>query len=99
MQKHTWVDGSLRDGDWYAEVFEGLRRTHPEYRIAIIHVSAELDTVCNRAASRATTTGRVVPEEQLLDSFQRVPKSVEHLSPAADFVAHISNNCDIELLS
>jgi hypothetical protein len=99
MQKHTWVDGSLRDADWYAQVFERLRKTHPEYRIAIIHVSAAWGAVCERAASRARSTGRVVPEEQLLDSFERVPKSVQRLAGLADFVAHISNDSCIDLLS
>merc|ERR1712048_337035 len=99
MQKHTWVDGSLRDADWYAQVFDGLRKAHPEYRIAIIHVSAAWDVVRERAASRARNTGRVVPEEQLWDSFIRVPKAVQRLTELADFVAHVSNDSSIELLS
>jgi len=91
-RKNVWIDGSLRDGDWYSRVFDDLRRRHPEYRIAIFHVFVPWEVVCSRAASRAETTGRVVPEAELLASFQQVPKSVEQLLPLADFVAHIDNS-------
>mmetsp|Transcript_14177 Transcript_14177/g.30320 ORF Transcript_14177/g.30320 Transcript_14177/m.30320 type:complete len:515 (-) Transcript_14177:337-1881(-) len=91
-QKNVWVDGSLRDGDWYSKVFDTLRRTRPEYRIAILYVYAEKDVVLKRAADRAELTGREVPESELLDSIKRVPQSVEQLSHKADFTAHISNN-------
>jgi ribonuclease D len=93
MQEHknVWVDGSLRDSGWYKEVFAKIRRDHPHYRIAILHVSASWETVKARAESRALKTGRVVPEADLRASFEQVPASVSALSPLADFCAHIDN--------
>ena len=32
---HVWVDGSLRDFDWYARQLETLRRRYPHYRVAL----------------------------------------------------------------
>ena len=31
-RKHVWVDGSLRDGEWYASELQRLREAHPGYR-------------------------------------------------------------------
>ena len=39
-RKHVWVDGSLRDGAWYTHVFKRIKREHPQYSIAIFHVTA-----------------------------------------------------------
>eukprot|EP01060_Flectonema_neradi_P008400 TRINITY_DN16002_c0_g1_i1.p1 TRINITY_DN16002_c0_g1~~TRINITY_DN16002_c0_g1_i1.p1 ORF type:complete len:462 (+),score=82.14 TRINITY_DN16002_c0_g1_i1:44-1429(+) len=94
MKKNTWVDGSLRDGEWYKSQFERIKLEHPEYRIAIIHVTAPLETVIQRALSRGESTGRHVPESEIRDSFERVPKVVEMLTPQCDFVAHINNTDD-----
>lgn len=91
QSKGVWVDGSLRDAAWYAQVFGDIRRRHPQYRIAIIHVHVPWDKVISRAAERAQTTGRAVPEEELRESFETVPKAVEKLSGLADFTAHIEN--------
>eukprot|EP00976_Prorocentrum_cordatum_P083877 1185418-Prorocentrum_minimum.AAC.5 len=71
-QKNVWVDGSLRDSEWYASVFNTLRSKWPEYRIAILYVYADKDVVLRRAAERAELTGREVPESELLDSMERV---------------------------
>lgn len=37
--KSILVDGSLRDGEWYAVHVKELRRRFPRLRVAIIHVS------------------------------------------------------------
>ena len=98
LNKHLWVDGSLRDGDWYRSVFEGIKQRYPAYRIAIIHVVADDDIVYERARKRAAATGRHVPESEILDSLQRVPAAVESLSPLADFVATIDNSTETPAL-
>ena len=94
LNKHLWVDGSLRDSEWYTSVFEGIRQRYPAYRIAIIHVVADDDIVYERARKRAAATGRHVPESEILDSLRRVPAAVEKLSPLADFVATIDNSTE-----
>lgn len=92
LHKNVWVDGSLRDGEWFSGVFDRIRRDHPAYSIAILHVYADWEVVAQRAAERAKKTGRVIPRESLEESLRRCPRSVELLTPKADFVAHIENN-------
>ena len=69
--KHVWIDGSLRDGDWYLQTFNDIKRRHPAYRIAIFHVVATKEVILERVARRAVETGRHVPEAEVLDSIQR----------------------------
>ena len=35
--QNIWIDGTLRDGSWFAQVFGGLRRDHPRARAAWQH--------------------------------------------------------------
>lgn len=97
--KHVWVDGSLRDAEWYTQVFKQMRDRYPSFRIAILHVLASWETVQARAASRAQETGRVVPDAELRNSFEQVPDSVARLAPLADFVAHIENETHPRLVA
>lgn len=92
---HTLVDGSLRDGAWYRQVFEGIRRDFPTYRIGIVHVHASESTVMERVARRARETGRNVPVELIRDSLVRVPGSVALLTPFADLVININNEASL----
>lgn len=94
--RNIWVDGSLRDSQWFQAVFQRIRNEHPQYRIAIIHVFADPDTVFTRARIRAELTGRQVPEASIWDSLERVPKSVEVLTKFCDIVLHVDNSSDEE---
>ena len=42
MQKsqNIWVDGSLRNGDWFVNVYDDIRHRYPRYKIAIFYVYA-----------------------------------------------------------
>eukprot|EP00965_Chrysotila_dentata_P193008 6175492-Pleurochrysis_carterae.AAC.4 len=91
-RKHVWVDGSLRDGVWYKSYFRSLRAKFPDYRIAIIHVTASEQIVFERVRMRAEKTGRDVPESEVRDSIERVPKTVDLLSKELDFLAVIDNS-------
>ena len=71
--KNVLVDGSLRNAHWYLEYFKDLRRRFPFIRIGILHVTARPQTVLLRAHKRAEVTGRVVPEEVILESMQTIP--------------------------
>jgi predicted ABC-type ATPase len=93
-RQHVWVDGSLRDGEWYQQVFARIRARHPAYRIAILYVAADRDTVYRRIAARAEETGRHVPRAEVDDSLARVPKSVERLAAQVEFLAGIDNSTD-----
>jgi glutaredoxin len=89
---HIWVDGSLRDHEWFKVLFAKIQREHPQYQIAILFVFADQQVVMERVKQRELITGRVVPRDVLLDSLGRVPNSVEQLTPYVDFVAHIENS-------
>jgi hypothetical protein len=85
------VDGSLRDVDFHRSLFKRIRSDFPEFRIAIIHVTANPVTIYERAKKRAERTGRAVPTELLDQSIEQVPRSIKLLSPDADAVFEISN--------
>eukprot|EP00611_Tribonema_gayanum_P022003 TRINITY_DN4342_c0_g1_i1.p1 TRINITY_DN4342_c0_g1~~TRINITY_DN4342_c0_g1_i1.p1 ORF type:complete len:489 (-),score=203.41 TRINITY_DN4342_c0_g1_i1:723-2189(-) len=91
MNKNVWVDGSLRDAEWYERVFSRIREFHPHYSIAILYVYASRETVFSRARRRGEETGRHVPKAEILDSLERAPKAVRRLRDRADFVASIRN--------
>jgi len=89
--KNVLVDGSLRDFRWYQRYFQRLRDDFPILRQAIIHVSAPREAVFERAASRAISTGRVVPRKLLEEALEQVPKAVQILSPIVDYVSEVHN--------
>ena len=64
-------------------MFETLRRDHLYYKIAVVKVTCEYDTMLKRAATRGQATGRVVPTPLLLQSLEQVDESVEQLAPFA----------------
>jgi hypothetical protein len=86
------VDGSLRDVDFHQSLFKRIRSDFPEFRIAIIHVTANPVTIHERAKKRAEHTGRAVPTELLDASIEQVPRSIKLLSSDADVVFEISND-------
>ena len=92
--KHVWVDGSLRDGEWYRAVLQRIRERHPRHRIAIVHVVAGAEVVLERVRRRAAATGREVPEHEVLDSIARVPQAVALLANEAAFLAVIDNSAE-----
>jgi adenylylsulfate kinase-like enzyme len=77
--RNILVDGSLRDVDWYTQLFHRLRHEFPQYTLVIMYVSASTETIKKRARVRAMVSGRAVPEDLLQQSIDQVPKSVEHL--------------------
>ena len=99
QKKHLWVDGSLRDGEWYQSVFRKIAEDHPAYQIAIFHVNADEDVVKARAQRRGEETGRFVPLAELLDSIRRVPQTVDLLTPLSHFVATIDNSGNVPRFS
>ena len=84
-RKHIWVDGSLRDGEWYRSEFERIRQEYPAYKIAIVHVVASRAVVLQRVQDRAAVTGRHVPISEIDDSLKRVPRSVGLLAPLVEY--------------
>ena len=79
--QNVWVDGSLRDGAWYAQEFKSIRRRFPRYKIAIFEIGASEAVVRERVAKRAAETGRDVPEHLIRESLASVASSLEILMP------------------
>ncbi len=90
-RRNVLVDGSLRNANWYLRYFQDLRKRFPTLKIAIIHVRAEIERVLERARRRSVVTGRVVPEELIMESLSAVDRSMEVLVPQTDFYARIDN--------
>mmetsp|Transcript_6664 Transcript_6664/g.8890 ORF Transcript_6664/g.8890 Transcript_6664/m.8890 type:complete len:326 (+) Transcript_6664:61-1038(+) len=91
LSKNVWVDGSLRDGEWYRGVIRDIKKEYMQYRLAIIYVNADLEAILKRIESRAVETGRKVPLSDVVDSMERVPKSIKLLKEEVDFLAEVDN--------
>eukprot|EP00301_Raphidiophrys_heterophryoidea_P014689 c23136_g1_i1.p1 GENE.c23136_g1_i1~~c23136_g1_i1.p1 ORF type:complete len:726 (-),score=154.13 c23136_g1_i1:13-2160(-) len=90
-KQNIWVDGSLRDHEWYSGVFDDIRERFPEYSIAIFYVHASEKAVRERINKRAKITGRTIPERLIVDSLKSTSQSVSILTTKVDFVANILN--------
>lgn len=96
LSRNLIVDGSLRDVAWYSTWFGWIRAVHPQYRIAILHVTAEPERIEERLEARAAKTDRHVPADVAAASRRAAPVSVAKLAPLADLVAVLDNNGDGE---
>lgn len=90
-RQNIWVDGSLRDTNWFQTIFMDIRTRYPHYRIGIIYVRASEKITRQRILHRSQTTGRGVPEEKLQESIRGSRKSVFELSLLCDWVAYVKN--------
>jgi len=97
--QNIWVDGSLRNGEWFRTVYDDIRERFPRYRIAIFYVYASEETIRARVKSREEKTGRGVPEQELVDSMQAPDKSLGMLVSKVDFIARIDNNYSVPRLA
>merc|ERR1711957_415701 len=50
LRQNIWIDGSLRNADFYASQFEEIRLRYPHYKIAIFYVTASEATIRMRIA-------------------------------------------------
>jgi hypothetical protein len=85
------LDSSLKDVEWYRKNLREFRRDFPGLKVAMIHVTAELDTVFSRVELRAKETGRSIPKELTLRSYSLVQKSVDAITPEVDYCCTIFN--------
>ena len=49
---NVWVDGSLRDHEWYSGYFKRIKDDYPKRKLGILHVSAPRELVVERARRR-----------------------------------------------
>ena len=88
------VDGSLRDHIWYQKYFNYLRGQFPKLKIGIIEMTASLETCTRRAKLRSLETGRSIPYQLTVDTFNSVSISVSKLKVISNFSCTISNEYD-----
>ena len=69
---HVVVDGSLRNFDFHRLQMADMRASFPQYRLAIVYVTAETSVVLARAHARESVTGRHIAEKELLDCISQV---------------------------
>lgn len=91
-RQNIWIDGSLRNSDFYAAQFRDLREAHPHYQIAIFYVDAPESIIRARISARALQTGRDVPQRLIVESLKAMDQSLNKLTPLVDFVARIDNS-------
>jgi len=96
-KRNVWIDGSLGDAEWFANVFKDIRTRYPQYRIAIVYVGCSDDKVFLRAANRGKQTGRYVPDAKLHESINKTKRSISHLAPLADLAVKVNNDADASL--
>eukprot|EP00485_Elphidium_margaritaceum_P001344 CAMPEP_0202701618 /NCGR_PEP_ID=MMETSP1385-20130828/14695_1 /ASSEMBLY_ACC=CAM_ASM_000861 /TAXON_ID=933848 /ORGANISM="Elphidium margaritaceum" /LENGTH=340 /DNA_ID=CAMNT_0049359073 /DNA_START=56 /DNA_END=1078 /DNA_ORIENTATION=- len=94
-----WMDSSLRHGSFFEGMFKNINMRFPAYKIALLNVVCDPSTVFERAIQRTQITGRHVPESDIQQSIDEVPRSVQTLSTLADVVIHIDNSFDSNLQS
>ncbi|KAL7547012.1 hypothetical protein ACHAWF_010325 [Thalassiosira exigua] len=87
----VWVDGSLRNWKWYEKELLRVRRQHPNYRIAIIAISAPEEMIESNIKQRAMETGRDIPDELRIPS-ERIWSGIIQLTHLVDLVASVRNN-------
>jgi len=98
-RQNIWVDGSLRNADFYAQVFEDIRTRYPHYKICIMYIDADEAVIRQRIKVRAERTGRNVPEHLIKASLGAMDKALNKLTPLCDFVARINNSGEVPALS
>jgi predicted ABC-type ATPase len=98
-RQNIWIDGSLRNADFYAHVFEDIRARFPHYKISIMYIYADEAIIRQRIQIRAERTGRNVPENLIQASLGAMDKALNKLTPLCDFVARIDNSGEVPALS
>ncbi|ETO17420.1 hypothetical protein RFI_19902 [Reticulomyxa filosa] len=98
IMKHNcnlWYDSSFRYRDFFKTFIGSIRAEYGSvYKIALLSVRAQSNTIFERAKRRATVTYRHVPEEDIQASIDQVTTAISELSPLMDLVIEINNNED-----
>lgn len=89
----VWIDGSLRNHEWYEKELKRIRQRHPQYRIAIIVITAPDEMIDRNIKRRAAETGRDIPQElRRASSIKEINHGVAKLTHLADLVASVHNS-------
>jgi hypothetical protein len=92
QRQHVWIDGSLRNYEYYSDFIKSIKKRYRHYRIAILHIFASDDIVRARIQQRGEETGRFIPEAEIVKSLTSPNISVGHLAPLCDLVVRFKND-------
>jgi predicted kinase len=95
--RNVIFDGCLRQAEWYVQYIRGLRDTYPHLSVGMIHVTADMNLILDRAHAHAEDTGRKLDEGIHELALQHIPKSIEMVKPEVDHFFVIRNNDRLEL--
>jgi len=98
-RQNIWIDGSLRNAEFYASVFQNIRDRHPHYKISIMYIYADEAVIRQRVKIRAERTRRTVPEHLIQSSLGAMDQVLNRLTPLCDFVARINNSGEVPVLT
>mmetsp|Transcript_5502 Transcript_5502/g.11456 ORF Transcript_5502/g.11456 Transcript_5502/m.11456 type:complete len:201 (-) Transcript_5502:44-646(-) len=87
----VWVDGSLRNSEWYENELHRIRKKYPQYRIAIVIISAPEEMIESNIKRRAMETGRDIPDELRQATLETIGKGVVKLTYLVDLIASVRN--------
>ena len=88
----VWVDGSLRNWQWYEVELQMIREKYPHYRIAIIQISAAEEMIERNIQRRASETGRDIPKDlRQATTADAIGSGVGKLVHLVDMVASVHN--------
>jgi hypothetical protein len=89
----VWVDGSLRNWQWYEKELQRIRLHNPQYRIAIIVITAPDEMIDSNIKRRAVETGRDIPKElRQASSIKEIGHGIVKLTHLVDLVASVCNS-------
>ena len=94
LRQTIWIDGTLKDTDYYTKVFQSYRQTFPHYKIAIFKISSPEHVLRARVHQRSVATGRRVPEEVIRAGVESVDHSLRVLMPYVQYVCEVMNATD-----
>lgn len=89
------IDGTLRDKKFFADLFIKMKKLYPDFRIIVVEVVADKLTVLNRCRKRAFDTGRNIPDEIVMKTWDECQVSAKSLSGFVDNYFHVSTNGEV----
>ena len=85
-------DSALGDVQFFMEYIEKLRNSIPNLKIALFHITADLNVIMERCKQRSKETGVTIDPEQIESMLQALPTAFEQVSNVVDYSCTIRNN-------
>ena len=87
-------DSALGDTDFFIEYIHKLRESMPNLKIALFHITADLDVIMERCRQRSKETGVSIDQHQIEDMLNKLPAAFQKVSHVVDYACTIRNNGD-----